>query len=290
VHERRVFDVNGLLLQLAKGDDVAAEASRQYRAARAAAILEHEIKVAAEIQRALLPASDYKGRGFDVASASLPCRAIGGDFLDCIDLADGMFGFVVGDVAGKGPPAALLAARMQGILAASANASAAPSQTVTLINRELGRRSVEAHFATLLYGVLSCDGRLTFCNAGHNPALLVGRQGVRRLTTGGVPLGVFRDAAFEEETVQLDSDDVLVVFTDGVVEALNRDGAEFGEDRLLALLCADRGLAPATLLDRVMTAVRDFTANAEQHDDITALILRYGSVAAGAGASDLQSV
>src|SRR5207245_2225808 len=128
-----------------------------------------------------------------------------------------MFGFVVGDVAGKGPPAALLAARMQGILAASANAAAAPSHTVTLINRELGRRSVEAHFATLLYGVLSCDGRLTSCNAGHNPALILGRRGVQRLTIGGVPLGVFRDAQFEEETVQLDYDDMVVVFTDGVV-------------------------------------------------------------------------
>jgi sigma-B regulation protein RsbU (phosphoserine phosphatase) len=228
----------------------------------------------------LLPAADYKGRGFDVASASLPCRAIGGDFLDCFDLAGGMFGFVVGDVAGKGPPAALLAARMQGILAASTNALSAPSHTVTLINRELGRRSVEAHFATLLYGVLSSDGSLTYCNAGHNPGLLVGRRGVRTLTAGGVPLGVFPDAVFEQETLQLDPDDMLVVFTDGVVEALNSEGQEFGDDRLLELLHVDRSLPPAALLDRVMTAVREFTANVEQHDDITALILRYEHVAA----------
>lgn len=277
VHERRVLDITGLLLQLARGDNRAPETSRVYRGVLEATRLEHEMKIAAEIQRGLFPAPHYKGAGFELAATSLPCRAIGGDFLDYFDLADGKFGFVLGDVAGKGPPAALLAAKIQGMLAAYSDATRTPSETVTLVNRELVRRVLESRFATLLYGVLSADGRLTYCNAGHNPALILGRCGVHQLASGGVPVGLFTDSVFEEETVQLDQDDVLVVFSDGVVESLNRDHAEFGEERLLSSITAHRHLPPALLLDRVMTTIHEFAANTEQHDDITTLILRYST-------------
>ena len=114
MHERHVYDVNGLLLQLANKSGVAAEAAELYSAALARARLERELDIAAEIQRALLPEGQYEGPGFDLAASSSPCRAIGGDFLDYFDLPNGAFGFVLGDVAGKGPSAALLAARLQG--------------------------------------------------------------------------------------------------------------------------------------------------------------------------------
>ena len=277
-HERRVYDLNGLLLQLAKGDDLAAETSRLYRAARASAVLDHEIQVAAEIQRALLPAAVYKAGRFEVATASSPCRAIGGDFLDCFDLPDGRFGFVLGDVAGKGPPAALLAARLQGMFAAYSTVICGTSEMVARINRELARRSVDARFATLFYGVLSPDGRLTYCNAGHNAPLVVGESGVRRLETGGVPTGLFPDATFNEEAVLLDPRDVVIVFSDGVVEALDRDGVEFGEDRSLSAVKSNQCTSAADLLNEIMSSVREFASGAEQVDDITALVLRLDAV------------
>jgi sigma-B regulation protein RsbU (phosphoserine phosphatase) len=275
VHERRVYDVNGLLLQLANKSGVAAEAAELYKAALARARLEHELEIAAEIQRALLPEGRHEGPGFDLAASSWPCRAIGGDFLDYFDLPNGAFGFVLGDVAGKGPPAALLAARLQGMVASYADSVVTPAATVTRVNRELVRRSVDSRFATLLYGVLTPHGRLTSCNAGHNPPFVVGRRDVRRLETGGLIIGAFKEITFHEETVKLDPGDVMVVFSDGVTEALNADGIEFGEERLLTCIDAHRGASAAVLLDSVIDAVRAFTVGAEQSDDLTALVLRY---------------
>lgn len=137
------------------------------------------------------------------------------------------------------------------------------------------RRAVEARFATVLYGVLSCDGCLTYCNAGHNPPFLIGRRGVQRLEKGGLILGAFREAAFEEESVPLHSDDLLVVFSDGLTEARNAAGAEFGEERLLACVKANRALAPAALLEYLFAKVADFSVGAAPSDDRTALALRY---------------
>jgi phosphoserine phosphatase RsbU/P len=256
VHERRVYDVNGLMWQLANKSGVAAEAAALYSSALARARLEHEVDVAAEIQRALLPEERHDGHGFELAASSRPCRAIGGDFLDYFDLPNGAFGFVLGDVAGKGPPAALLAARLQGMVAAFAHSVITPAETVTRVNEELVRRSVDSRFATLFYGVLSSDGRLTSCNAGHNPPFVVGRRGVRRLETGGLIIGAFKEVTFKEEIVELDSGDVLVVFSDGVTEALSADAIEFGEDRLLTCIDAHRGASAAVLLDSVIDAVR----------------------------------
>jgi len=275
VNERRVYDVNGLLLQLANKSGVAAEAAVLYSAALARARLEHELNVAAEIQRALLPEGRYEGKGFELAAASRPCRAIGGDFLDYFDLPNTGFGFVLGDIAGKGPPAALLAARLQGMVASYASSVVTPAETVARVNQELVRRSVDSRFATLLYGVLTPDGRLTYCNAGHNPPFIVGRRGVRRLETGGLIIGAFKNIAFEEDTTQLDSGDVLVVFSDGVTEALNGDGIEFGEDRVLACINANRQAPAAVHLDSLIDAVRAFSVGAEQSDDLTALVLHY---------------
>ena len=106
--------------------------------------------------------------------------------------------------------------------------------------------------------------------------MLLSRSGVRRLETGGLILGLFAQATYEQETLQLEPDDVVVVFSDGVTEALNAAGVEFGEERLLACLDEDRGCTPSDLLDRLFSAVSGFVAGAAQHDDVTALVLRYG--------------
>jgi serine phosphatase RsbU (regulator of sigma subunit) len=254
---------------------VAIENARLYRETMEKARMEQEMRIAAEIQQALLPKAGRTGAYFRAAAASLPCRSIGGDFYDYVDLLDGSFGFALGDVAGKGPPAALLSAMMQGIFAAQAAGSDPPSQTISRVNLALYRRGIESRFVTLMYGALQPDGHLTYCNAGHNPPLIIGPNGFRRLECGGPIVGLFESASYEEETVQLTPGDWLVVFSDGVSEALSVTGEEYGEGRILSLVKANETVDPQKLLDLLFSNVREFARGAPQNDDITVMVLRY---------------
>jgi sigma-B regulation protein RsbU (phosphoserine phosphatase) len=266
----------GALETLATEAAVAIENARLYRETMEKAKMEQEMRIAAEIQQALLPKAGHSGAFFRTSASSIPCRSIGGDFYDYVDLPTGAFGFALGDVAGKGPPAALLSAMMQGIFAAQAAASDTPCQTIARVNLALYKRGIESRFVTLMYGSLEPDGRLTYCNAGHNPPLVVGKGGVRRLEVGGPIVGLFEHAAYQEETVVLEPNDWLIVFSDGVSEAMSASGDEYGEERILAVVDRETSLAPADLLQAIFADVRMFTKGAPQSDDITALVLRYG--------------
>jgi len=218
------------------------------------------------------------GAFFNAAAASLPCRSIGGDFYDYVDLPAGSLGFALGDVAGKGPPAALLSAMMQGIFAAQAATSDSPSQTISRVNLALYRRGIESRFVTLMYGAIAPDGRLTYCNAGHNPPLIIssGNQTVRRLECGGPIVGLFEGATFDEETIALSPGDWLIVFSDGVSEAMSASADEYGESRIVSVVEANKTLEPKQLLEALFADVRAFARGAPQSDDITAMVLRYG--------------
>ena len=254
---------------------VAIENARLYRETMEKARMEQEMRIAAEIQQALLPKAGRSGVFFKAAAASLPCRSIGGDFYDYVDLSNGSLGFALGDVAGKGPPAALLSAMMQGIFAAQAASSDPPSQTVSRVNLALYRRGIESRFVTLMYGALYPDGRLQYCNAGHNPPLVVGPTDFRRLERGGPIVGLFEGATYEEETVTLNVGDWLIVYSDGVSEALSADGEEYGEPRILTCVRKNLAMEPQELLDSLFADVRDFARGAAQSDDITAMVLRF---------------
>jgi sigma-B regulation protein RsbU (phosphoserine phosphatase) len=128
----------------------------------------------------------------------------------------------------------------------------------------------------MIYGILAPDGRLTYSNAGHNPPVLLSRKGVRRLETGGLILGLFAQATYEEETLELEPGDRLIVFSDGVTEAMNAAGDEFGEERLLRCLQSQGACTPEVMLERLLAVVHEFAASAAQNDDVTALVLRYG--------------
>jgi serine phosphatase RsbU (regulator of sigma subunit)/pSer/pThr/pTyr-binding forkhead associated (FHA) protein len=271
----------GALETLATEAAVAIENARLYRETMEKAKMEQEMRIAAEIQQALLPKAGHSGAFFRTAASSLPCRSIGGDFYDYVDLPSGAFGFALGDVAGKGPPAALLSAMMQGIFAAQAAASDTPSQTIARVNLALYKRGIESRFVTLMYGTLEPDGRLTYCNAGHNPPLIIGAGGIRRLEVGGPIVGLFEGAEFQEETVTLSPGDLLLVFSDGVSEALSAAGDEYGESRIIATANAHPGATPGDLLQALFSDVRAFTKGAAQSDDITALVLRYGPMNGG---------
>ena len=203
---------------------LAIENARLYREALDKAKFEQELKVAAAIQQSLLPASNRDGAFFTTAAASVPCRAVGGDFFDYVDLPTGAFGFILGDVAGKGSPAALLAAAVLGMFSSEATYQNSAAPLITRLNHGLFRRAIEARFLTTFYGILGPDGSFMYCNAGHNPPFLVTANGVRRLETGGVVLGLFEHATFDEEALTLQPGDFIVAFSDGRERSDERSG------------------------------------------------------------------
>ena len=254
---------------------VAIENARLYREATEKARLDEELRIASQIQQSLLPQA-RKNVGFcEAMGASVACRAIGGDFFEYIDLPDGSFGFALGDVSGKGPPAALLTAMLQGMFSTQSFAPVEPAEMMTRVNRALLARGIESRFATIFFAILRADGRLTYCNAGQNPPLLFSAAGVRKLETGGMIVGLFPHATYEQEEIQLRPGDLLAVYSDGVSEALNPAGEEYGDERLESAI-APNWLEPSdAVLQSLLESVRAFAKGAPQNDDVTAVIVRF---------------
>src|SRR5262245_5621775 len=254
---------------------LAIESARLYAESAEKARTDRDLRIAADIQRALLPEPAFDAGIADLAAAAIPCRTVGGDFFDYIDVGDRGFGFALGDVAGKGPPAALLAAAVQSNFAAHAPVSATPADARERINKALRRRAIEARFATMFYGAITRDGKLSYCNAGQEPPLVVRANSTAWLEEGGPVLGLLSIATYNYDTVPLASGDLIVVCSDGVTEARNIAGDEFGRDRLVEALHGRHGVKPDIALEHVLGAVKAFSQGAAQGDDITLLVLRY---------------
>ena len=254
---------------------LAIDSARLYAESAEKARIDRDLRIAADIQRALLPEPAFDAGIADLAAASIPCRTVGGDFFDYIEVGERGFGFALGDVAGKGPPAALLAAAVQSNFAAHAPVSVSPADAMTRINKALLRRAIEARFATMFYGAITADGKLSYSNAGQEPPLVVHAHSTNWLEEGGPVRGLLSIATYAYETVSLEPGDLVVVCSDGVTEARNQAGDEFGRDRLLEALKGHHGSKPDIALEHVLGAVKSFSEGAAQADDITLLILRY---------------
>jgi sigma-B regulation protein RsbU (phosphoserine phosphatase) len=163
---------------------------RLYAESAEKARIERDLRIAAEIQQALLPEPIYENEVLELAAASMPCRTVAGDFFDYLDVGTRGFGFALGDVAGKGPPAALLATAVQSNFVALAPISSDPAEAMARVNRALLRRAVEARFATMFYGEVDAAGRLSYCNAGQEPPLVLHAGSVDWLEAGGPVLGL----------------------------------------------------------------------------------------------------
>jgi len=231
-----------------------------------------ELRDAVATQHALLPKETPHIPGCDIAAAWTPCRGVGGDYLDLIPLGDGRLGIAVGDVAGKGVPAALLMSNLQAAVRALAPEVNGPASLAGRVNRIVSANLASNKFITMFYGIL--DGRrLTYTNAGHHAPVLIRANGdCARLDAGGPVLGVFPACVYPQASVELRSGDRLVLFTDGMVEAEDPDGAEFGEDRLFSLASENRALDAAGLRQKLMDTVATFTRGDFQ-DDATLLVL-----------------
>ncbi len=262
-------------------DAMASEASaaiqnaQLYREKLEKSKMEQEMRIAAEIQQALMPKPLANLRFAEAAAASIACRSIGGDFFDYLDFGGKALGFTLGDVAGKGPPAALLSALMQGMFASHVTGVDGTARLVTVANQVLCKRGIESRFVTLMFGILDSEGTLTYTNAGHNPPFVVGPSGVRRLEEGGPVVGLLEFAPYSQDTVKLVSGDTIVIFSDGVSEAMNAEGDELGDDRLLAAIQAATATTAEGLVAHIFAAVSEFTRGTAQGDDITAMVIRY---------------
>lgn len=253
------------------------ENARLFSSARAKARLDHEIEIASEIQRHLLPRSLPSLPNLAVSGSTLSCQSVGGDCFDVIDLGGGRFGFFVGDVAGKGIAAALLATLLQGVFFTTAAMDIALPGIFSRVNQYLCDRSGEDRYATVFYGVLDKLGRFEYVNAGHVPPLLLHRKDgtLEGMGSANFPVGMFSEAEYQSARLQLDPGDFIVIYTDGVSEANNPQHELFEEARLRAILEAFKGDSVEELTNAVREGVKGFVSGAAQSDDITVMAIQY---------------
>ena len=238
--------------------------------------LEEQLRIALEAREEPGAAAWPGIPGWDAAGFSRPHYEIGGDYYDRIRLADGRLGLVVADVSGKGSLAAMTLTTFRAILRTQVEGEPEPVRTAAAANRLLRERVGPTEYVTAVYGVLDAEhGLLGYSNCGHTPPLLVRADGrYIKLTTGGPPLGLLAGARYLAGEVTLEPGDLLVLFTDGVVEAEGPGGVEFGVDRLAEVVREARGLPSADVIHEVLRATAAFGESEEYEDDFTLLVLK----------------
>ncbi|HXH29049.1 MAG TPA: SpoIIE family protein phosphatase [Candidatus Polarisedimenticolia bacterium] len=265
-----------LLSHLANVAAVKIEHARLYEQSVAAERMAQELERAAEIQNHLLPSEGPPLPGYALCGTSVSCRAVGGDYFDYITLPGERCAIVLGDVAGKGLPAALLMCSLQASLRALAELDLPPAETIHRLNRLLARSIPANRFVTFFLAVLDPEHHtLHYVNAGHNPPLLARAAGANeRLAQTGPPLGLFPTSSFEARETALGPGDFLVCYSDGVTEETDDSGQEFGEERLITLARDSADPDPAAIVSRVIAAVDLHHAGRPPQDDITLVALR----------------
>lgn len=233
-----------------------------------------EFEEARRIQRKLLPTTLPQVEGCEIASHWQPACGVGGDCYDAIRFGNARVALSIADVVGKGIPAALLMSNLQAAARAFATEVAEPADLCAQVNRILCGRIAEGRFISFFYCIADTAlGTLTYANAGHYPPIVVHADGsVERLERGGAVLGVFTDAAYEQGQISISSGDRIVCYTDGVTEANSERGEEYGEDRLMAAIVANRACSAPALQARLADEVAAFTNGAFQ-DDATLIVL-----------------
>ena len=256
-----------LRTQIEQGQVRRREHSRQHQ-------LKIELNEAREIQRGLMPRRMPNLPGFGLASAWQPAHDVSGDYLAAFKLNDSHAALCVADVAGKGLPAALLMSNMQAALKSLASENIAPSELCSKLNRIMCGNTPLRKFVTCFYGDLDVSNRkLTFTNAGHNPPMLMRSSGeCIRLDEGGPVIGAFCESRYGQQEIQLHEGDKLLIFTDGVTEARDASGEEFGEHRLLECLQSYRGTNAAELRARIFSEVAKFCGG-DFEDDATLMVV-----------------
>jgi len=243
--------------------------------------LKNDLEIARDIQQAMLPSGVYSAAGVETVGISRPANTVGGDFYDILPLGDGRLVVAVGDVAGKGSPAALLMALLLAMMRTLVDEQLEPADLVTRLNVQVCRHAPASRFITLFYGVYEpASGALTYVSAGHLPPLLLRGDGsCARLSDGGIALGMFERSTYTTGRAMLEADDLVAVYSDGITEAENHAGRPFDDIGLEAALRA-HSRDPLTAIGAgVVAAVERHTDEKRFADDLTVLLLRRTTLA-----------
>ena len=237
---------------------------------------ERELALASEIQQRFQPTAPPHVEGYELQGISFPCYEIGGDYYDFIEREDGRLVIALGDVSGKGTAAALLMSSLHAAIHAQSASHDSLVATISAVNRYLADNIPANRFVTLFYAELDPEsGALSFLNAGHNPPLIVHSAGtVEQLASGGLPLGIKRDAEYREGRTRLQRGDVLVIYSDGVTEAVSPSGEEFGATRLYEVVSRNINASAAGIRDRIESSLTKFAQGTSASDDITLVIVK----------------
>jgi sigma-B regulation protein RsbU (phosphoserine phosphatase) len=242
--------------------------------------LSRELELARGIQEALVPRVFPQHERLSVFGAMIPAAQVGGDLFDCFMLDDHRLAFTIGDVSGKGIAAALYMAVSRTVLRVAATKGLSPQDCLLEAHQFLyGERRTTSHFVTCFYGILDlATGQLAYSRAGHNPPYLIRGAQVQTLdAASGLPLGMLRKVSYDTATVQLAAGDTLLLFTDGITEAMNSRQEEYGEERLVELLSARASSLSVEELVRLVTQEAiAYAEGAPASDDVTVLGVRYG--------------
>jgi len=235
-----------------------------------------KIKLAAQIQLELLPKAFPRVEGYDIAGTTISAETVGGDYFDFIQVDEKRLALCVGDVSGKGLPASLLMANLQATIRGQTLWSPSGCDCLERSNKLLFRSTDIRKYATLFYGILNTKSNwLSYSNAGHNPPMLLSSdEAVTRLRSGGPVLGVFENATFQEEVIPFNAGDLLILFSDGVSEAMNVVDEEFGEQRLLNTIFQNRGASASELISKILADVSKHVGSHRQMDDMTLVVVR----------------
>ncbi len=238
--------------------------------------LEGQLEVAREVQLELLPADDPQIEGFDICAYNYSTEEVSGDYYDWVSIYEDQIGLVIADVSGKGVPAALLMAFLRASLRAAIHIGYAPHISMAKVNYLLWESIERNQFVTAFYGVLDASNRtLAYTNAGHNPPLLMESDGkVRFMERGGLPLGMFRNTRYYEYYQAIESGQILVLYTDGVTEAQNPQGEEYGRNRLEKAVLANRDKSAREMISAIQQDVNTWTEGLGATDDMTFFIIK----------------
>ena len=242
--------------------------------------MEQELDIAREIQQALLPHGFRDYPHLAVSGINFPCLTVGGDYFDVFPMSEDRTAFLIADVSGKGLGAALLTTMLQGALSGMSLGSD-PARVFNHINRFLCEHAELGRYATMFFGVLARDGGLEYINAGHpSPILIRGGTAEAPFTEGSFPVGLVPDANYVAAHVKLEPDDTLVLFSDGVTEAMDPEEQLYGVPRLLETLSDTQGAPLEQIQSRILESVQTFARGTRQADDLTLLVVRYRSARA----------
>jgi sigma-B regulation protein RsbU (phosphoserine phosphatase) len=269
-HDRRLLTIIG-----AQSAQVI-ESARLYLEEQEYQKMQQEMNLARNIQMNLLPKQMPLMKGYDAYGISVPAQEVGGDYYDFISRDENCFIFCLGDVSGKGMPAALLMANLQATLRGTTMGCKSALDCLKRSNGLLYHSTDQEKYATIFYGVLDTKNhQLSFANAGHNHPFLVSRDGsFKRLEAIGIPLGWMEDFEYTEEVVPFNKGDVLVTFSDGISEAMNEMEEEFEEEKILEAIRQNLDISPKELTDKLLRLVQAHTGNAAQTDDMTLVVIK----------------